>query len=215
VLLVDVTRCVGVAVALLGSLVVAPGGVRHLVSTWTGWSGRQRRRVRRQAARFLPFLREHATVSARAVAASAGIAVSAEVAGSITVWKPNAPVDERIELLRGRILELEGMIRGAEFAIRQESNDRRSQVAALENAFAEEVNKLRQLIDEHHEQAAAIDGRGLPLIGMGILLSGIPDILARAPYGFGWSFPALGVLSALTVVHGWLRSKRRAPAGPL
>lgn len=43
---------------------------------------------------------------------------------------------------------------------------------------------------------AQIDARGLPLIGLGILLAGVPDGLAKVSW-IGWTFLVLSVLLIL------------------
>jgi hypothetical protein len=70
--------------------------------------------------------------------------------------------------------------------------------------------KVMSRVQQQRYQAAAVNARGLPLIGVGLLLSGIPDGLAALGW-FGWAVAGLGW--ALT---GWaLWSLGRATASLL
>lgn len=67
-----------------------------------------------------------------------------------------------------------------------------------------ETAELRRLLDERERQAARIDARGLPVVGFGILLSGVPDELASFLYPFGWLLPIFGIVITVTAgVSAW------------
>ncbi len=72
----------------------------------------------------------------------------------------------------------------------------------MQESLRSDIAELRQQLAERDHEGARIDARGLPVIGFGILLSGIPDELASIPWGLGWVFPILGlgagVAAALT-----------------
>ena len=53
-----------------------------------------------------------------------------------------------------------------------------------------------------------VNANGLPLIGFGIVLSGIPDWLARLPYGLGWVLPAVALLLATVITWPSLKERR-------
>jgi hypothetical protein len=63
-LLTNVDKWVGVCIALLGSVVVAPDGTRQLLSWVWSWTRHQGARVIRPLSRALPFLRRDANVQA-------------------------------------------------------------------------------------------------------------------------------------------------------
>jgi len=123
-LLSDVNRWVGVGIAVVGAVVVAPSGTRLLVQAAWVWLRRQGVRTRGQLARFLPFLRRD--VNVQGVTASIGIGLGS--VGTLTVsgraWHPTAPVDERIDALHQHITEVEGLLNEVSQQLSQETSKR-------------------------------------------------------------------------------------------
>lgn len=201
-LLADINRWVGVAIALVGSIVAAPGGTGLLLKFGSERLSRAGRAVRAGLARVLPFLRHKPRVlSGGAVGASmsTGRAVGT-VSGS--PWNPSASVDEQIERLRQKLDQLERGLNDASEKLSLEVNNREQALAALERKLLRDVSGLAEQVQKQEQQAALIDARGLPVIGFGIVLSGIPDELASLPLGMGWLFPIAGVVAAVgTLVH--------------
>lgn len=187
----DWIRRAGVTVAIFGAIVAAPSGSLLIVlGFWAGILKVQERLPRW----LLGGKPSPAVVQARAgLAAAFGVAAGAKVVrnenarGRVQIrqlWKEVDRLDERI----GKA-EAESRERHAVLAARlaHESAARR---AALK---AQEAQRRRE-----EQQAARIDARGLPLIGLGVLMTGIPDGLARWPW-LGW---ALIVLAGILVI--WL-----------
>jgi hypothetical protein len=107
-LLSDLNRYVGVVLAVVGSIVVAPSGAVLLWRSVTDWLRQRKNQLRGQLARFLLFLRRDVTINAGTATGGASAVGSATATVSARAWHPNAPVDERIEALRQHITELEG-----------------------------------------------------------------------------------------------------------
>jgi hypothetical protein len=63
------------------------------------------------------------------------------------------------------------------------------------------------LIEEKERESAQIDARALPVVGIGILLSGIPVELASLPFGIGWIVLLFGVGTAVTCIFHVLRRR--------
>lgn len=211
-LLSDVNRWVGVGIAVVGAVVVAPSGTRLLVRSAWVWLRRQGARTRGQLARFLPFLRRDLNV--QGVTASIGVGLGG--VGTLTVsgraWHPTASVDERIEALHQHITEVEGRLNEVSQQLSQETSKRERALAELEAGLSAETAKLRRLLEEQEHRAARVDARGLPVIALGIVLSGIPDQLASIPYGIGWVAPVLGIAAAVAAgVPAW---REAHPASP-
>jgi hypothetical protein len=206
--LADLNRYVGVAVAALGAAVIAPGGTSHIWRSITGWLRRRRDQLMALLARWLPFLRSRRNV--RSVdAVGVAVAGAATASASAWVWSPNAPVDERIELLRQRIDDLSGRISDVRQQLHKETQAAAEALRALEAAWRAEIGALRQLIEEQEQRSAVIDARGLPVVVIGIALVGIPDELASIPYGVGCAVPFLAVGIALVVgVVSWRGTPR-------
>ena len=69
-------------------------------------------------------------------------------------------------------------------------------------------------MDAAEKQAATIDSRGILLLGAGVILTGIPDELARVVW-VGWMFVGFAGFLLLIVLlawgHEWL-GKRSSPS---
>jgi hypothetical protein len=125
------------------------------------------------------------------------------------VWTPAAPVDDRIEALRQHITEVEGRLSGIAQELRREVSDRAVAVANIDQALKAQAAELTGLLDKKDQHTAAIDARGLPVIGFGILLSGVPEALSSIPpWHLGWLLPALGLVAAAAAVAHAVRVDR-------
>ncbi len=204
-LLSDLNRWVGVVIALVGSFVVAPSGAVLLWRSATDWLRQRKHQLRSQLARFLPFLRRDVTIHATSAAgAASGALGSLTATGSGRAWHPDEPVDERIDALRQHITEVEGRLNEVIRKLREETASREQLGAELTRTLQEKTVELRRLGEEKERESAQIDARGLPVVGFGILLSGVPEKLATVPFGLGWMFPILGLGAAATAIaHAW------------
>ena len=132
--------------------------------------------------------------------------------GKVTVWTSDAPIDERIELLRQRISDLEGEVSELRDEVRTANAATGKAIANLEASIQQETEALRALLEEERRAAARIDSRGLPLIAAGVFLSGVPDDLARLPWHLGLAVLGLGLL-VLVIVAGPLVRRTAKPLG--
>jgi hypothetical protein len=161
-LLSDLNRYVGVALAVVGSVVVAPHGTVLLWRSATDWPPQRKQQLRRQLARFLPFLRRDVTIHAASATGDVSAFGSATATVSARAWHPDAPVDERIEALRQHITEVEGRLNEVTGKVRKETASREQVVAELKGTLAEKTAELRRLGEEKERESAQIDARGLP-----------------------------------------------------
>ena len=129
------------------------------------------------------------------------------LASSGRAWHPTAPVDERIEALRKHITDVEGHLNHTAEMLRQETSKRAEAIARLDTARKHDLAELRRLLDEKDRDTALIDARGLPVIGLGILLSGVPAELAAIPWHLGWLFPVIGIGAAAAAIAPALRAR--------
>jgi hypothetical protein len=58
----------------------------------------------------------------------------------------------------------------------------------LKRTLEEKTAELRLLVEEKERESAQIDARALPVVGFGILLSGIPEESPRFRLGSDGSF---------------------------
>lgn len=69
----------------------------------------------------------------------------------------------------------------------------------------EAIAALRKLLDEREVRDAQIDAGGLPLIGLGILLSGLPDQAVRQ--WWVW-IPLLALTTVMLTLTVWRRRRQ-------
>lgn len=211
VTLIHANRWVGVTIALIGSVVVAPSGTALLWRTATQWITRRTRQMWVQVGRVVPFLhRQPHNVS---LSAEGTTSVTGTVTATVTAapWDPAAPLQDQISLLHRHIELAEARLDFVSDQQGQEIRARERQVAELERTLREDITVLHRLVEEKDQEGARIDARGLPVIGFGIVLSGIPDELAAIPFGLGWIFPLAGLSWGIAAVAGALmpwRSRR-------
>jgi hypothetical protein len=91
----------------------------------------------------------------------------------------------------------------------EETASRERVVAEWSRTINEGTAEPGRLLEEREQESARIDARGLPVVGFGILLSGVPDELAAIPFPFGWALPAVGVGAAAVAIGHWWRERRR------
>jgi hypothetical protein len=207
----DWVRRSGVAVAIIGTAVAAPEGTA-LIWRWVIAALRVALgKVRAFLARMLPFLRRRATV--HALAGSAVVRSGATATATVTPgWDPDASLESRVQRLHEQMVWVYAEIDRA----RQEA---RGGDAELRQIMDQHVGELRAAHQAHQEvhvatqrQAARVDARGVVLIGLGVIMTGIPDELAYF-WPVGWIFIAGGVaLSFWWAYRAW--SQRRAQAQP-
>jgi hypothetical protein len=142
---------------------------------------------------------------------------------------PATPGKPQIRWAEGESLEakLESLRRGLEQAFEQISDvhrDAKSADAELNKALDQLSDDLQKVnadltsrMDAAEKQAATIDSRGILLLGAGVILTGIPDELARVAW-IGWVvvdvsvFVMLCVLLALGLARRGKRSAATAAA---
>jgi hypothetical protein len=134
-LLEEITRWVGVMLAIIGTVVVAPSGARRLWSSMTDGMRPGARRVRSWLARFLPFLRRNAMVHT----ASATVRVTSGGSGAVTTvgraFHQDAPVAEQIAALHSYISRVEEQVNLLAEQLSHETTSREQDDAELKRAL--------------------------------------------------------------------------------
>jgi hypothetical protein len=209
-LLVDVNRVVGVLIAVVGSVVVAPAGTRLLLGSSWAWLYRLGSRARDRLLQALPFLRGATTIQGSVVVLEpADLMLSA---GTVTLsgrgWTPSSSVTARVEALRQYIIDVDDRLSRVAGQLRKDISDGQAAIAKLDRALEAEAAELRRLLDERDRESARIDARGLPVIGFGVVLSGVPEVAASLPWHLGWLLPLLGVAAAGVAIGHAVREHR-------
>jgi hypothetical protein len=199
----DWIRRAGVLVAIIGTGAAAPDGV----SFGSRWIRNKTRQVIRwgwvRLARFLPWLRRSATVHPMA-----GSAVATSSAGGLVTvkpgWDPDAPLGSKVQRLHEQMVQAyadieqvrqDAMAANAELGRRLE--DRVGQLQASDQ-------DLREMLEARERRAARVDSRGVFLIGLSIMMTGIPDGLAKIDW-LGWLVVA-GAITATALIVRAVRS---------
>lgn len=223
-LLLHVTRVVGVICGVTGTYIIAPGAFAELMRSTFQWLRGSGARARRVAVRALsgarnalpPWLgkllprRQHK----RTVVDGSGsgeASADASVTRGFEVWEPDAPLERKIEVLRSNLQNTRAWLQGLE-----------GQVADTQTKFhaaiAHEGKRVDDLLDEIRlasRRQLSLNARGLPVVAIGIVLTGVPDAIASICHQAGWIVVVLaGVLTSIAGLHAWRshRSETRVPA---
>lgn len=212
--LAAVNRWVGVVVAVIGACITAPAGVARVWHSTVLEVRRVGGSVRSTLARFLPFLRRtHQVTITDRIGVSSDLSVSSLLAGSGYQWSPDASVEVRLEQLRQRLDGVEGRLSDLHRQLRQEVSDRSAAMAQVEQSLNAEAATLRVQLARQEQQAAEVDSHGLPVLVVGIFLSGVPEDLAKLPCFLGWLVPFGGAaFAAVRGVEAWQRARASSTA---
>lgn len=199
--LAQVNKVVGVIIAMIGAIVAAPDGALLLYRSFTA-------RVRAMINKF----RNRSTPAAKVSGSFHGTLPAMTMTASGRVWRPDDPIDARIDALRAHISDVEGRLSETRNALNQERDARESAIAELGRDLHARLDELHQLLQEKERQMATIDARGLPVIGFGILLSGVPEFLAELPRIIGWALPFAGFAWMVVAVLDSVRRRHSRSA---
>lgn len=199
----DVIRWIGVTVAVAGAILATPEGI---ASFWQFVKRRNKKmvasarrllRLPRGANVYLEPAHGHITTSGRAHASK------------WQEWLPLVDPDLKIAILHGQVDILREQVNGLWAQIDQANNDLQKKVGEAEARVMSEVRQLASELRGERSQSSRVDARGFGPIALGIVLTGLPDELARvAPVG--WLFIAVSLLWTAGVLPSWLRDYRRA-----
>jgi hypothetical protein len=172
----NVTRWLGVAIAILGSLVINPAATETWFRQHVRRLTRLRRNVRAFLARFIPALRQDINVQVGTVTGAAMMPNVTMSARGLVGWGQGATVDEKIDLLDKRTT-----------AMFKELGELQAKIAKaeqqLQNALAEAIGQLRReardimaALDAFKEETVHSGARALPVIVVGVVVAGLaPD----------------------------------------
>jgi hypothetical protein len=196
----DWIRRVGVVVALAGTAAAAPEGTVRLWRTVVAWVRRGLNNVRAALMRFLPFLRQHASVAPSTVHAYAQVAGAAGLAASGRGWIKQGSLEAQVEYLEKQIQRAFDEIEKVRLEAKEDH-------AALMRVFEERVSELRADLQNlrdsfrvRRDWEAAVDARGIFVIALGIFLWGIPVELATVPL-VGWLFSIIALILTVMFVR--------------
>ncbi|MCZ9880537.1 hypothetical protein [Arthrobacter sp. B2a2-09] len=188
-LLEELIKWTGIGVALAGAILTSPDGTRRLVRGLWLW-------IQKVFLRRVPQPAHNATVTMESHLTGRD-SLTAEL-----MWGPDSPLDHRIEILRGRIEGLKAELTDMKSELGGRLNVHDQILAQLSADIDETRRMLHTRIDISEEKSAQIDAFGLPIIGLGILLSGVPQELAAVAW-LGVPLTAFSIVMTIAVlVHG-------------
>lgn len=204
----DLVLGTGVVVTLVASFLAAPAATRHLsgrvsetaVGGWTAtWSLAARLWVRLSR-------RNRGTIVA--ALPSVTFSVRSNASGSVsTTWNVRADKDAetRIAWLEAKVMQLKKMSDDNEQAVTVERTAREGDVRRLDQRITDEAAAIRAGISAREEAARRGDASVLPVLGLGVVLTATPDVLAHATWlGSPVLAGVLGIVAGLAALQGAL-----------
>jgi hypothetical protein len=205
-------RYTGAVVALVASFLAAPEATRHLWDRLGGAAGRSSRsiavgvraggaRVQRTWNWLIGDRPAHRSVPTVQTAIELPPS-QAEVVVSQPSPNPPATLAE----LKQYVDERTGMNTAA---IAREEVAREASLRNVEHKIEQEADAIRSKLDSMEQTAMLVDARALPIIGLGVVLSSMSDLIARSPILSG-----LAIAVALTfLAWAWTHFWASGPAG--
>ncbi len=195
----EVLRWFGVAAVIVGVLVSSPDAVKEIGRDLLKVAQRSGQALRRLLALVIPKLRPSPpSLQGRAQgSATAAAQVTATVTRAwVDTWTP----DEKVENLHRNVEELWAAQKVAmdNAAIRYE--ELRREIGEVRERQHESTAELQRRLDVERDRSIRFDARGLPLVGLGTIMTGIPDELAHFAV-VGWSVVAVSAAVFALVVY--------------
>lgn len=209
--LIDLTRWLGLGIAVLGAILANPEATAH---AWGKFHERVNR-VRGFLARFLPFLRRHGKVLAtNAQGWATGAFNVTSSARGIVGWGPDASVEHKLDLLDQRTLALHREVGQLQADLTQMEARLKGQLAEAVESLRGEASEMRAAVDAFRKETVRTDASALPLIVLGVVISGIAPDAARVQVWF-WVLVLLlatfwACRRASEIVHEWRRKVAEA-----
>ena len=153
----------------------------------------------------VPFLRRllHENATVPAVTGQGSMQISKfRTSGQGSVWNLDAPVNARLELLHDQLKQVRADIQQARQKAVLDDTQLRQELTERQDALEAAQQKLRQSIRARERRSARVDFRGVLLVGLSILMTGIPDGLARWSW-LGIVFIVLAIAGTVVIV-GWV-----------
>jgi hypothetical protein len=210
--LMNLVRCTGALVALVASCLAAPEATRHFWARLRLRATASGRIVRFQAEQAWLKIRGHGPEprSVTVVPMTINLTASVTATGTVTVTVNRAaPLPERVERLEQHIETLNKLHDANKQAIATEAADRQEMLRRLSTEIEQEAATIRSEIAAREQNALLVDARAVPVIGFGIVLTSIPDLIAKSAE---WS--GLFIAAALTLLTwAWAHFWASGPAG--
>lgn len=210
--LADLVGCTGVFVALVASCLAAPEATRHVYQRLRAIAIGTGTTIAKTTQEAWLRLRRAAPIDVRHVSGTSYLRDFASATDALHVERdyPADTLEARMERLERQVAELKVTQAAAQQAISQEAAERRKAANQLSERIEQEVASMREAIAAIERNAILVDTRALPVVGLGIVLSGIPDLLAHPP-----ELGSFAIAASLTVLTwAWAHFWTSGHAGP-
>lgn len=187
-------RWVGMVIAVLGAAVVNPDATAHGVSRW-------RRRVHVGLARFLPWFRREGVMHTLTGNVNLTSNVEALLARGLTPLTDGATVEEKVGELDRRTLHLHEEVGELQAQLHESDRKLRSAIASVGSELRQEIAQAQASVETLDRQTIHADASALPVVVVGVVLSGLSSDAAAVPMWGGML--VLTVLTWISVKHSW------------
>lgn len=199
----ELTRWTGTAVAVVGAVVVSPAASKLALATATAPARRAARMGLSWLRRLTPWLPW--PVRSVTVQGSAACAVGGAGTGTLTftgrAWGTNGSTESKVEQLHKEVEELQRLQADHQVRTAQRLASHDKELTELSQRLDGGLTDVQERQDKAERRAIETDARALPMVGVGVVLSSIPGVLAWLPF---WALlPLLAgiVTAALTVTY--------------
>jgi len=184
-----VVRIAGLIISVIGAAIVSPSATRHR------WDvTRTASRTAFHKALLAVGLRKVHSVSASVHLSGAGTLGTAAVTGRAygTSWSDDATVEQKVARLLERVQYLEGRISLVDAEIRSVRAEQQRALSEARTQLTEELNVVRSRLDKAEAALTEDNSRALPIIVLGIVLSGLAPELGSTPW---LGLPSIAIVS--------------------
>lgn len=172
-------------IAVLGALAANPDATAHGWNTFWGRVQQGARRSRGYLARFIPALRKNATVHGVSATLNAISAVSSLSVRGIVGWSPGATLDQQIAVLDARTLSLDKELGELGQTVSQMDTRMRAELTDAVRVLRGEAGNIWKALEELRLDIVHSDASALPIIVVGVALSGLAPDAASVPMWLG------------------------------
>lgn len=204
----DLTRYLGLVVAVVGAGMTSPEATLHAWGEFRHWL----RQARGAVARFLPFLRRSGVFPASTAHGSAsGTVTVTSSARGVVGWGPEASLEDKIDLLDRRTLRMDKEIGQLQIDLRKAEDRLKAHVAEAVDALRGEARDIRRSIEQFRREVVRGDASALPLVVGGLVVTGLaPDAASFQMWAWGLGLlvaVGLAVLQASRITRDYRRRR--------
>jgi hypothetical protein len=211
VFLADVIDWVGVAVGVIGAIVVAPDGFKEFLRSLARLPVRLWLWLRRVVLRKPQRHEASLALTLPAVTLSGWGTLSG---GKLHEVDQSAPIEEQVPQLVLAVTILKATMTKLVDDLAERDRQNRERAEQATEGLSEDIARVIESIKEAGRAAAKFNARGLPLVALGILMTGPNSILAKSIW-FGWCLVGAAIALIVYGIWPWLpwRPKDSAATG--